>query len=108
MVALAVILGVSAAIMLTLAQRDTGQQIRTLTGHTYAVYAVAVTPDGRQVVSGSWDDTVRVWDLASGQPVRTLTGHTGAVDAVAVTPDGRQVVSGSSDHTVRVWDLAGQ
>jgi len=67
----------------------------------------AVTPDGKQIVSGSVDDTVRVWDLASGQLVRTLTGHTNIVEAVAVTPDGKQIVSGSADHTVRVWNLPG-
>ncbi len=71
-----------------------------------SVSAVAVTPDGRHVVSGSEDNTLRVWDLASGETVRTLSGHTDAVMAVAVTPDGRQAVSGSGDKTLRVWDLA--
>ena len=61
------------------------------------------------VVSGSSDETVRVWDLATGTPVgRPFTGHRGPVNAVAVTElDGRPVaVSGSDDETVRVWDLA--
>ena len=53
--------------------------MRTLSGHTGAVQAVAVTPDGRQAVSGSGDNTLRVWDLASGETVRTLSGHTGWV-----------------------------
>ena len=64
-----------------------------------------MTPDGRTAVSGSDDDTVRVWDLATGQ-ARTLEGHGGEVNAVAVTADGRTAVSGSDDSTVRVWDLA--
>ncbi|MGY1761042.1 caspase family protein [Geodermatophilus sp. SYSU D00779] len=80
--------------------------IQTLTGHTEGVEAVAVTPDGEQIVSGSNDDTMRVWDLATGETLQTLTGHTGSVRAVAVTPDGEQIVSGGSDGTVRVWDLA--
>ena len=67
--------------------------------------AVAVTPDGRHVVSGSADHTLRVWDLATGETKTTLQGHTSWVTAVAVTPDGRHVVSGSADHTLRVWDL---
>ncbi len=56
-----------------------GETVRTLSGHTGAVRAVAVTPDGRHAVSGSGDNTLRVWDLASGETVRTLSGHTGAV-----------------------------
>jgi len=65
-----------------------------------------VTPDGRRVVSGSSDKTLRVWDLASGRLLHTLEGHRTAVQAVAVTPDGRFAVSGSSDGTLRVWDIA--
>ena len=67
---------------------------------------MAVTPDGRYVVSGSYDRTLRVWELATGETKRTLQGHTREVRAVAVTPDGRYVVSGSWDKTLRVWDLA--
>ena len=74
-------------------------------GHGGAVGAVAVTPDGRQIVSGGDDDgTIRVWDRDSGEELVALTGHTGALWAVAVTPDGRQIVSGGADGTVRVWD----
>ena len=79
---------------------------RTLQGHKGSVQAVAISPDGRQVVSGSYDNTLRVWDLASGECLHTLEGHKKPVHAVAVSPDGRQVVSGSEDHTLRVWDLA--
>jgi predicted NACHT family NTPase len=67
---------------------------------------VAVAADGRTAVSGSSDQTVRVWDLASGTCRATLQGHTGWVRSVAVAADGRTAVSGSSDQTVRVWDLA--
>ena len=83
-----------------------GRLEHTLKGHTGGVNAVAVTPDGQRIVSGSDDHTVRVWDLASGRLERTLKGHTGAVNTVAVTPDGQHIVSGSDDGTVRVWDLA--
>ena len=81
-----------------------GALVRTLEGHEGGANAVAVLPDGR-VVSGSSDNTLRVWDLTLGESVQTLEGHTDWVRAVAVLPDGR-VVSGSSDNTLRVWDLA--
>ena len=82
-----------------------------LTGHTNWVFGVTTAQlDGRTVVvSGSADDTMRVWDLTTGTPVGSpFTGHTGPVSAVATAQlDGRTVViSGSWDTTVRVWDLA--
>ncbi len=79
--------------------------LTTLEGHTSLVTSVSVTPDGRRAVSGSWDKTLRVWDLESGQCLRTLQGHSNWVESVSVTPDGRRAVSGSDDKTLRVWDL---
>jgi len=76
-----------------------------LKGHTNEVWGVAVTPDGKTVVSGSRDETLKVWDLATGHCRATFKGHTGVVNGVAITPDGKTVVSGSSDNTLRVWDL---
>ncbi|WP_174387632.1 caspase family protein, partial [Nocardia takedensis] len=82
---------------------------RTTLGHTSAVLAVACTEiDGRPVaVTGSDDESVRVWDLTTGQQLTHLTGHTGPVNAVACTHlDGRPVtITGSHDESVRVWDL---
>jgi WD40 repeat protein len=83
-----------------------GPQRYLLLGHSAGVEAVAVTPDGRSIVSGSQDNTVRVWDLASGRPIRTLRGHTNSVSSVAVTSDSQLVVSGSWDKTARIWNLA--
>jgi WD40 repeat protein len=64
-----------------------------------------VTPDGRRVVSASWDQTLKVWELETGRELHTLAGHTGRVDAVAVTPNGRRAVSASWDRTLKVWEL---
>ena len=76
-------------------------------GHAKAVSSICFSENGRQVVSGSLDKTVRVWDVATGAPAcETLNGHTNMVSSVAVSGDERRVVSGSGDKTVRVWDVA--
>jgi mRNA-degrading endonuclease YafQ of YafQ-DinJ toxin-antitoxin module len=80
--------------------------VATLQGHTDRVTACTVTPDGRHIVSASYDHTLKIWDLASGSAVATLRDHTDCVRACAVTPDGRLVVSASYDHTLKIWDLA--
>ncbi len=78
--------------------------LRSLEGHTGSVEAVAVSPDGRFIVSGSWDNTLKVWDTDSGRLLRSLEGHTSGVKAVAISPDGRWIVSGSEDQTLKVWE----
>ena len=78
--------------------------LRSLEGHTHLVTAVALSADGRTIVSGSFDRTVKVWDAHDGRLLRSLEGHTDAVRAVAVSPDGRTIVSGSHDRTVKVWE----
>ncbi len=69
------------------------------------VQSVALTPDGRRALSGSWDETLRLWDLDTGACLQTLEGHTEPVSCVALTPDGRRALSGSWDNTLLLWDL---
>ncbi len=70
-----------------------------------AILTVALTPDGKTLVTGGRDNKVKVWDVKSGQLLKTLEGHKDWVFAVTVTPDGKTLVSGSRDFTARVWDL---
>ncbi|KAK4182362.1 quinon protein alcohol dehydrogenase-like superfamily, partial [Podospora australis] len=82
---------------------DWSGHLQTLS-HPSVVRAVTVSPDGRLIVSGSDDNTVRVWDAVTGAERCVLKGHSSWVNAVAILPDGRLIVSGSRDNTVRVWD----
>merc|ERR1712224_396020 len=81
----------------------TGKCVATLKGHSHHVWGVAVFPDGRRVVSASWDKTLKVWDVATRKCVATLEGHSDWVLGVAVLPDGRRVVSGSKDKTLKLF-----
>ncbi len=75
-------------------------------GHSQAVASVAFSPDGKTALSGSFDHTARLWDLATGREIRKLEGHSKEVTSVAFSPDGKTALSGSADCTVRLWDLA--
>ncbi|MBD2042928.1 GUN4 domain-containing protein [Microcoleus sp. FACHB-672] len=77
----------------------------TFTGHSRKVTCVAISPDGQTLISGSEDQTLKVWDLHTGKLITTLTGHLGEVTCVAISPDGQTLVSGSDDCTLIVWDL---
>ena len=86
-------------------EEQANQARMVLEGHTGGVRGVAVTPDGKTAVSGSYDKTLKLWDLATRRCRVTFKGHTQEVNDVAVTPDGKMVVSGSDDKTLKVWDL---
>lgn len=83
-----------------------------LRGHTSYVYPVAISPNGELIASGSWDNTVRVWNANTGETVAVLPNHSGYVCAVAFDPTGRRLLSASPSHAARghrgevlEWDL---
>ena len=67
---------------------------------------MAFSPDGQRLASGSWDQTIRLWDVASGRSLLELKGHSAYVSSVAFSPDGQRLASGSGDNTIRLWDVA--
>src|SRR5688500_18557151 len=76
----------------------------TLGGHTEMVYAVAYSPDGKYVVTASFDKTLKLWDAATGKEMKTFSGQAGHQNLVlcaAFSPDGQTIASGSSDNTAK-------
>ncbi|EKM58865.1 uncharacterized protein PHACADRAFT_136001 [Phanerochaete carnosa HHB-10118-sp] len=74
--------------------------------YTDGVTAVAFSPDGRRLVTGSADETAVIWDIRSGKPIMRLRGHTYSLTDVAFSPDGVRIVTGSADYVVKFWDAA--
>ena len=81
-----------------------GTETLTLKGHTGPVTSVAFSPDGKRIVSGSQDTTMKVWDADTGTEIAHPQGAHRLVTSVAFSPDGKRIVSGSQDNTVKVWD----
>jgi WD40 repeat protein/predicted AAA+ superfamily ATPase len=93
-------------------QKYSGKELTGFLGspnlkHSDGVNCVAVSPDGKYIVSGSSDHTVKLWERTSGKEVRTFKGHNGRVRSVCFSPEGTHILSGSDDNTVKLWDRAG-
>jgi WD40 repeat protein len=77
---------------------------QTIKGHEGGVRAAKFSPDGKLLASGSYDNTIRLWNILTGE-VRILKGHEGIVSSVGFSPDGTSLASVSGDNTMRLWDI---
>jgi len=82
------------------------KEVKTFSGHTGPVYALAFHPKAPLLISVSQDKTGRIWNLADGKTLAELKGHADLVDAVAISPDGQWIATGSADKGVRLWKAA--
>jgi len=73
--------------------------------HSSEIRSVVFSPDGRRALSGSLNDTLRLWDVESGKELATGKGHAAAIWSVAFSPDGKRALSGSRDKTLKLWDV---
>jgi serine/threonine protein kinase len=80
-------------------------RVGSLEGHEDSVWAVSFSPDGRHLLSGSMDQTARLWDTGTGHESRRFQGHTEGIASVAFARSGRRVLTGSLDDSVRWWDV---
>jgi len=85
-----------------------GAPRKSLTGHSHFVQDLVISSDGQFGLSGSWDGTLRLWDLNTGLTTRRFVGHTKDVLSVAFSADNRQIVSGSRDKTIKLWNTLGE
>jgi WD40 repeat protein len=82
----------------------TGKFLYKLEGHTRAVTSVDFSPDGKRLVSSSWDKTAIVWDLQTGKPLLTLKGHERTLSSADYSADGKKIATGGYDGKIKIWD----
>jgi WD40 repeat protein len=82
-----------------------GQSVQTFEGHNGRIFSIAFSPDGQYLVTGSEDQTVRLWRVSTGECLSVFEGHAKAVESIAFSSDGVTIASGSDDQTIRLWDV---
>ncbi|XP_013406202.1 receptor of activated protein C kinase 1 [Lingula anatina] len=88
-------------------EQNYGTTQKSLRGHNQFISDVVMSSDGQFALSGSWDGTLRLWDLNTGVTTRSFVGHTKDVLSVAFSADNRQIVSGSRDKSIKLWNTLG-
>ncbi|HKS37330.1 MAG TPA: c-type cytochrome domain-containing protein, partial [Verrucomicrobiae bacterium] len=83
-----------------------GRLFYVFEGHKDTLYSIALSPDGKTLVTGSYDQKIKLWNVETGEEIKTLSGHNGCVFDLAFRPDGRILASASADRTVKLWDVA--
>lgn len=76
-----------------------------LVGHSGKITSLAISPDVKTIVSGSSDNTIKIWDVKERKCLHTLVGHTSDITSVAISPNSKFIVSGSRDDTIKIWDI---
>jgi guanine nucleotide-binding protein subunit beta-2-like 1 protein len=92
---------------LTREESNYGMPFKTLKGHSHFISDVVMSSDGQFALSGSWDKTLRLWDLSTSKSTRMFKGHNKDVLSVAFSADNRQIVSGSRDKGIKLWNTLG-
>src|SRR5205823_3361663 len=85
---------------------ETGEELKTLSGHNGCVFDLAFRPDGKILASASADRTVKLWDVTSGERRDTLSQPLKELYAVAFSPDGKRLYAGGVDNRIRVWEVS--
>ncbi|NEO40180.1 MAG: WD40 repeat domain-containing protein [Moorea sp. SIOASIH] len=91
--------------MITIWNLETGEKTVPIKGHKNPISALAITPDGKQVIYAAFDNTIKIWDRESGKEMLSFIAHDDLIYDIKITGDGNKIISASQDKTVKVWNL---
>ncbi|MDP1817279.1 MAG: WD40 repeat domain-containing protein, partial [Leadbetterella sp.] len=77
-----------------------------LCGHKNFLSSISYSPNGKELATGSYDYTAKIWDVSKGTEILTIPGHTGYISCISFSPDGKQLITGSWDQTAKLWNLS--